>query len=364
MITKLTEEQEELIPVVRYEYIKLCETKFNETDAIEGVKFVYQLAGQKEPKIIIFDSPLACQFAANIINNIIDNKIQGQVNQQVRQQVWQQVRQQVLQQVYDQVLQQVNQQVNQQVWQQVEQQVWQQVEQQVSPQANHQISPQIKEYYDTSYDGIWNFSWMSFFDYFDRIGIVKNTKFEQYKRYIKSGIFTSIYLYGFAISSKNPILLLRDEKNRMHNTEGPAIQWADGYYQNYVHGVYFEYDLFDKIFIKKDIIGKDILNIKNTEQKAVTIQWFGYDRMINELGAEMIDSTTTISGVDMKPCICELYDFMLDNVRSRFIRLEDHSTHKITTLVVPVEKETETVIGAIGWTFGMKEDEYCPEIET
>ncbi len=78
------------------------------------------------------------------------------------------------------------------------------------------------------YDGFWDYYWISFYDFFSRIGIVKSDLFDRYKEYIDSGIFSSIYFENLVILSKNPILLLRDDKGRMHNIEGPAIEFGDG----------------------------------------------------------------------------------------------------------------------------------------
>ena len=308
MLEKLTDDQVGLMDEVKNEYISLLEKKINEKDAIEGVKFVYKLAKLEEPKILILDSPLACQIACNLMKK------------DSRQQVWQQVIQQVRQQKTD--------------------------------------------YYNTSYDGIWIFSWMSLYDYFHRVGIVNNKLFDQYEKYVKSGVFSSIYFDKLAILSKNPILLLRDDKYRLHNQEGYAIEWADGYGQNYVHGVYFEEELFDKIFIKKEITGKEILKLKNTEQKAVAIQLFGYDKMIEELNIVKIDTYRVYNTYTGRESVSDLYEFDLDDIRIRFVKVQDHSTGKITVLGVPIEDGTKTVKGAIAWTFGLQENEYCLVKET
>jgi hypothetical protein len=60
-----------------------------------------------------------------------------------------------------------------------------------------------------------------------------------------------------------------------------------------------------------------------------------------------------------------LYDCFLDsNTFFRLLKLEDHSTHKHVILNVPVAPWTQTCRGAIAWTFGMREEEYAPLMET
>lgn len=374
MLDKLTDEQIKLMDNVKNEYVHLLNRRSNDKDIIEGVKFVYKISGLREPDIQIFDSPFACQLYLNAQQKI-QRQVMPRVEQQIRQQVWQQAL--WLQQTESQTWKKVDQQVKQQV-RRVTLQVLQPVFLQVDQKARQQIEQQVGQhgaiyYYPININGTWICDWLSSCDYFERIGIIKNGSLDQYKKYIKSGVFLSIYLDGLAIVSRNPLRLSKDDRERLHCLEGYAIEWADGYGQNYVHGVFFELDLFDKIFIKKNVTGEDILNLRNVEQKAVAIQFFGYDKLIDQLMAIKIDSYKVKNEYTGIESISELYDFEIENkegdwrrsiIRGRFVKVQDHSTGKITVLGVPISKETESVKGAIAWTFNLKKDEYSLIIET
>ena len=365
MLQKLTVDQEKLMDIVKNENVHLLEKSTNEKDAKEGIRFLYKVAGLLEPEILIFDSPLASQLYLNKmkIPRLVMMRVEHYLEQQLRWQL------SVLQRDEPHIFQQVDNIVGSQVFRLVDQQV----RQIVFPQLDQRVMEEMRkifgrqramDYYHASVDDMLVRGWLALCDYFERIGIVKNALLCQYKKYLMSGIFSSMYLDRLAVMSKNPLRLSRDDKGRLHNREGYAIEWADGYGQNFIHGVFLELDLFNKIFIRKDLTGRDILNLRNIEQKAVAIQYFGYDKLINELRATKIDSYIVKNAYTGIESVSELYEFDLDGRNIRFVKVQDHSTGKITVLGVPINNETSTAKAAIAWTFGLREDEYSFITET
>lgn len=197
-------------------------------------------------------------------------------------------------------------------------------------------------------------------------------KFIDHINYIPhNGVLLGIFLRDYCILCKNPIKIIHeDEIERLHSTEGYAIEFIDSSGINFVNGIKFNPDLYSRIFIKRDIIGKEILSIENVEQRAIAIQFFGYDKLIKELNAKILDVKDEFSSIDNMPISYELYEFEMkvgrfETLRKfRFVKVEDYSTHKKVTLGVPISEQTNTCIGAIAWTFGMTEEEYKPEIQT
>lgn len=374
MLEKLTPEQEKILHDVKNEYIHLLERVTNDKDVIEGIKFVYKISGLREPDIKIFDSPLACQLYLNTLQ-----RVPLQVTQRVEQQIRLQIQREMpwLNQADPTVLHEVEMILRGEVVRQIDQLVRRPVFAQVDLRVKNEMEQQLgrqraMSYFQTEIDTMLIFGQLPIFDFLERIGITKNDLPGEYKIYFKSGIFSSTYLEGLAVASRNPLRLSRDDRGRLHNQEWYAIEWADGYGQNFVHGVFFELDLFDKIFTKRCITGKDILDFRNIEQKAVAIQFFGYDKLIDELGAKRIDSYKVKNAYTGIESISELYDFEIEHnegdrrrsIRGRFVKVQDHSTGKITVLGVPVSKETDTAKGAIAWTFQLNENEYNLVVET
>jgi len=215
------------------------------------------------------------------------------------------------------------------------------------------------------YGDVSDFGWVSFYDFFSRIGVVKNILFERYKKTMKANVFYLLLTDFASFVSKPPVVLKRDYKGRMHCTDAAAIQFADGYCQHYVKGVFFEPVLFEKIFVKKSITPKEIMKIKNVEQKAVVMEEYGIEKMLSELKVELLDSRKRISQVNGKEVKEELIEFKIsENVTIRALKLDDHSQEKTYIIGVPRESGTETLQGALKWKFPTESKDYCPVIET
>jgi hypothetical protein len=114
-------------------------------------------------------------------------------------------------------------------------------------------------------------------------------------------------------------------------------------------------------FVKKSLSGKDILGCKNTEQKAYLIMEYGYEFILKDANALLLDTQKVKSKVDGKTCTYQLFEYELaKNLKHKIISVECHSTHKKTFL--GARQEAKTCIEAIGNTF--PNVKYEPEIET
>ncbi len=206
--------------------------------------------------------------------------------------------------------------------------------------------------------------WVSFYDAFQRADMLPNETLAEYKELLKANIFLWVPLKTYAFVSKPPVLIKTDEINRLHCETGYALSFSDGYGQHWVDGVYFEPEVFDQFFKVKHFTATDILTLRGTEQKAVLIQHYGFDMVEAEFKAKSIlDVYEGVSRITGKHVRYELVDCLLERSYFRFIKVQDHSTHKTYTLGVPIQPSTETCRGAIAWTFGLTEEEYFPEIE-
>jgi hypothetical protein len=248
-------------------------------------------------------------------------------------------------------------------------------------------------YFTSDVDKGYDLGLVGYYDYFKRVGVVKldkeeNETFDRFLDYIRSGIVYTVYLNRRAIVSRNPLYILREtmsddsgieqtrrianrmantihRRNRFSNTEGHAIEWRNGEGLHFVNGVYLEESLFKDIFVH-GFNGEysKIFKLENTEHKTIAIQHIGYDKLLDKLGAKKLDEWITNSVVNGNKAICELFEFELDRSTFRFVKVQDHSTGKITALGVPVIPDTQTAKGAVAWSFGMTEEEYNPTMET
>jgi hypothetical protein len=168
-------------------------------------------------------------------------QVRDQVGAQVRDQVGAQVGAQVRDQVGAQVRAQVRDQVGAQVWAQVRAQVWAQVGAQVRDQVGAQVRDQVgaqklETFSFASYGSIYDYGWVSFFDFFTQIGIINHKGFNEFQELISSGIYDMIRLNGFCIVSSLPTKISRNPENQLHSSEGAAIEFKDGYKQYYLNG--------------------------------------------------------------------------------------------------------------------------------
>ena len=240
----------------------------------------------------------------NQVWNQVRNKVRNQAREQVENQVWNQARNRVRNQVGNQVVSQVENQVRNQVVSQVENQVRNQVASQVWNQEENQVENQVwnkvrnrvrsqiwgkgLNYFNFGYFADYSdFGWVSFYDFFSQIGILKNKEFNQYKKLIDTGIFATIQMDKLCIVSSMPTKICRSGI-KLHNPDGYAVEFADGYGQHYLYGVYFSPEDFEKV---KTMTTKEALNIKNIEQRMAILKLFGAEKILNEIGAKLIDSS-------------------------------------------------------------------------
>lgn len=355
----LTQEQLDLIHVMRQEYIDALTKDFDDDNVIKKVKWFYKLYGLREPDVHIFDFPQQFQYVRTKWNRNSESPEDYHINTYLYK-IWKNIKASIDESTIDLVKNQLTYKVNS-IYN--ERNVLETIVRRIILSGGLEMG---REH---------NISVLSLYDYFLRIGAIRDISddkiVEKFIEYMRSGIRYRLYDHGHAyIIRNNDGPQFKDELGRLNNEKGYAVIWRTDKKGNiesglhFVKGVYFQPDLFDKIFIKEDISSKEIFDLRNTEQKAVAIHHIGYDKFIKELGAKKLDEWVTESVINGNIAVCELYQFNLDRVALRFVKVQDHSTGKKTVLGVPIEKGTETAKGAVAWTFERKEDEYGPIIET
>lgn len=103
------------------------------------------------------------------------------------------------------------------------------------------------------------------------------------------------------------------------------------------------------LLIKKNLKGKEVLNVKNAEVRRYLIKRIGYENIKDDVDAESLH----VDGHN------ELLKF---NTGEMYVKVRDHSTDREYLLYV--EGNHQTCRSAIAWTFGLSEADYQPEMET
>ena len=307
MINKLTQEQEELMGKVRQQwldYIFSCNKTIDREKANISIDWLYKLSKLEKPIKIYVDSPMACQYAvlyAKEYAKIL--QMPSQVRSQVGSQVWSQVWSQVESQVESQVGSQVWSQVWSQVRSQVESQVGSQVESQVRSQVRSQVGSQgIAPERFASYGSIWDYGWVSFYDFFIQSGIITNNDFDKFKELLQSGIYDMIQLNGFCIVSELPNKITRNGE-LLHNIGDYAIQFRDGYGQHYVNGRFVPENYFNLI-VNGNYSIEDFTREENEEYKSACIalmqEKYGDEYIVNFFREYLSEVDTYVDKKDPK----------------------------------------------------------------
>jgi len=206
------------------------------------------------------------------------------------------------------------------------------------------------------------------YDFFKTIDAVKQS--HDFDLLLKSGIV--YYFLPFKrtcyVSKPPKFVRLNEDDTRLHSHSGKAVEFEDGFGYYFANGIDFDEELFTKAFVDSSMTPEEILNHRNAEQKVEIIKHYGYDYLIQATNAKLLDTYEGTSWVTGKPVKYELYEFDMRLGRGpgtfRFVKVEDHTTHKVVTLGVPATPDCDTCIKAIAWTFEMGEDEYKPLMES
>ena len=418
MINELNEEQIKLMEVVKQEWIDRLDScpHPNHEAIISGVRWLYSFCKLKDPLVVIVQSPLGAQIAANMlcadqvsaqvhaqvsdqvydqvydqVHDQVSDQVHAQVSDQVRDQVYAQVRDQVHDQVsaqvYAQVYAQVSDQVHAQVYAQVSAQVHDQVYAQVRDQVRDQVSDQVHDQmyaqvhaqvsaqvYDqvhaqvyaqvsaqvhdqvqyfcfSTYGNIWDFGWLSFYDFFARIGIKHKVKaFAAFRTLMQSGLYDMIQLDGACIVSEMPTEIHRDNRGRLHNVEGPAIKFGDGYEMYSLFGVRLDKEIHAKICSGSMCI-KDIFAIENIEQRMVALKMRGAEKILEESKAQLLDSSARGNQLYI---LKEVF-----SVPAYFLKYKDPSTDRVYVSGIDPEIGIDANADkAMAWKFNLNAEEY------
>ena len=89
------------------------------------------------------------------------------------------------------------------------------------------------------------------------------------------------------ILTDRPISLHRDDQGRLHNPDGMAIQYGDGWGVFSWHGTRVPAEV---ITSPQSISSAQIINERNSEVRRVMIERYGQDRFVLDSGAKTIDT--------------------------------------------------------------------------
>ena len=157
----------------------------------------------------------------------------------------------------------------------------------------------------------------------------------------------------FCIVSDFPEVLKVDDENRPHCETGPSHSWRDGWALYHWHGVSIPDEWIED---KQSLTAKTALTWTNIEQRRAACEILGWDRILSELNARVIDE-------DDNPQVGTLVEVSLpDAGEERFLRVVCGTGRRFA---LPVPKTVKSAVEAQAWTWGLDTSEFQkPEIRT
>ena len=150
--------------------------------------------------------------------------------------------------------------------------------------------------------------------------------------------------------SDRPVILNIDDRGLPHCEDGPAIQYADGFSLHAWHGVKFPQQWATTLPRPAEA-----LKWPNIEQRRVACEMLGWDRILDELNAVVINK-------DNDPEIGELVSVNIPDIGDeKFLRVRCGTGRNFA---LPVPQDMKTALEANAWTWGLEPNEYRPEIRT
>jgi hypothetical protein len=152
--------------------------------------------------------------------------------------------------------------------------------------------------------------------------------------------------------SDRPLHINRDAENRLHCETGSSIEYRDGWALYRWHGV----SIPKEWVTGKPPTAKEALTWQNIEQRRAAAEIVGWENILNELNATIIDK-------DDDPEVGTLLEADIpDSGRERFIKVQCGTGR---SFVLPVPPETKTALEGNLWTYGLDANKsFLPEVRT
>ncbi len=177
-------------------------------------------------------------------------------------------------------------------------------------------------------------------------------KYKSWEASAREGGFRILH-EEFCVVSDFPEFIKIDNENRPHCEDGPSHRWRDGWELFHWHGIKVPRHW---IMDKTSLTAKEALTWENIEERRAACEILGWDAILQELNAEVIDK-------DDDPEIGELVEVEIPDIGSeRFLRVRCGTGRQFA---LPVPPEVNTALEANAWTYGFDAKSFPkPEVRT
>lgn len=204
------------------------------------------------------------------------------------------------------------------------------------------------DYFGCGYDS----GWISFYDYFTRIGVLKNEDFDKLNSFIRSGVWDTLFYEKLCILIRRPISVLKNNAGQLHNPNGMSVEFRDKWGIYCLNGIRMTKEQVMTPAEKMDV--GEIVKEKNANIRRELIRKVGIERFIEKAGAKVLDKSGDYEVISIR-----LSDEVPD---ARYLKMKNPSIG--VWHVEGVELECDTVEKAINWRAGNIKEKWQPEVLT
>ena len=158
-----------------------------------------------------------------------------------------------------------------------------------------------------------------------------------------------------AILCGRPTELHLDERGRLHNGDGPALAYQDGFALHRWRGITIPAEFAQTLATLTPAV---IRGERNAELRRIMLEHYGHERYILDSGAEPIQQDE--AGKLWRVALPD--DEAITMVEVVNSTAEPDGTFRTYWLRVPPHMSTAKQ--AVAWTFGLEEQEYEPQLQT
>ena len=244
----------------------------------EGIKWLYNdLLKKPTPKIIYCDGWLSCLLTIAILKNknlikkswdSVGDSVGDSVEASVKASVWDSVKDSVKDSVWASVWASVKDSIRASVWASV----------------GASVRASVNEY--SSYIDLSNYGWVSFYDFFEKINLLDNFNFKQYKKLIRSNVFNAYEYENYVFAIQPPVYIETNLAGRLHSTTQAAVQFRDGSEYYFINGRSIPAWIVND---KSSITKKRFMKETDADIKGAIYESIGQQGMLDLLGAKVVD---------------------------------------------------------------------------
>lgn len=202
--------------------------------------------------------------------------------------------------------------------------------------------------------------WVSFYDYFTRIGIINNADFNAWMGFKTAGVWDCLLFENVAYVIRRPVSVNKDEQGRLHCESGGAVVFSNGEKYYSWHGVRVPERL---IVNSVDVTRDDLLAERNAEVVRAWGEKIGWTKFFDLIDANLIDEETD-KNTGLRYTLYELKK-RPSPAFARFLKMESPQLNDGTRpyYVEPVHPGLKTALAARKWKVAIKPNGDRPSAE-